>query len=167
MQKVAQRYPKNILKVIKNYPKTLKKNIYIFKKYPKNILKVSKKYPKVIRKVSLKYSESLQKVSLKYIKSIKKEFQKYSNRKHVFFFFLTQAWSDPKKFYPKVRKLQQIKFATKQRKRPIKHMSEKKSRIRETKHLSTDADTSTDTTSVGWTKNSPKPNFFEKWKKII
>ena len=36
-----------------------------------------------------------------------------------------------------------------------------KSRIRETKHLSTDADSSTDTT-VGWTKNSWKPNFFEK-----
>ena len=40
----------------------------------------------------------------------------------------------------------------------------KKSRIRETKHLSTDADSSTDTT-VGWTKNTPKPNFFEKRKK--
>ena len=42
----------------------------------------------------------------------------------------------------------------------------KKSRIRETKHLSTDADSSTDTT-VGWTKNSRKPKFFEKRKKII
>ena len=41
-----------------------------------------------------------------------------------------------------------------------------KSRIRETKHLSTDADSSTDTT-VGWTKNTQKPNFFEKRKKII
>ena len=40
----------------------------------------------------------------------------------------------------------------------------KKSRIRETKNLSTDADSSTDTT-VGWTKNSRKPNFFEKRKK--
>ena len=40
----------------------------------------------------------------------------------------------------------------------------KKSRIRVTKHLSTDADSSTDTT-VGWTKNSRKPNFFEKRKK--
>ena len=40
----------------------------------------------------------------------------------------------------------------------------KKSRIRETKHLSTDADSSTDTT-VGWTKNTQKPNFFEKRKK--
>ena len=39
----------------------------------------------------------------------------------------------------------------------------KKSRIRETKHLSTDADSSTDTT-VGWTKNSRKPNFLEKGK---
>ena len=36
--------------------------------------------------------------------------------------------------------------------------------IRETKHLSTDADSSTDTT-VGWTKNSRKPKFFEKRKK--
>ena len=41
----------------------------------------------------------------------------------------------------------------------------KKSRIRETKHLSTDADSSTDTTVVGWTKNTQKPNFFEKQKK--
>ena len=40
----------------------------------------------------------------------------------------------------------------------------KKSRIRETKHLSTGADSITDTT-VGWTKNTPKPDFFEKWKK--
>ena len=39
-----------------------------------------------------------------------------------------------------------------------------KSRIRETKHLSTDADSSTDTT-VGWIKNTQKPNFFEKRKK--
>ena len=39
-----------------------------------------------------------------------------------------------------------------------------KSRIRETKHLSTDADSSTDTT-LGWTKNTQKPNFFEKRKK--
>ena len=39
-----------------------------------------------------------------------------------------------------------------------------KSRIRETKHLSTDADSSTDTT-VGWTKNTQKPNFLEKRKK--
>ena len=34
-----------------------------------------------------------------------------------------------------------------------------KSRIRETKHLSTDADSSTYTT-VRWTKNTQKPNFF-------
>ena len=40
----------------------------------------------------------------------------------------------------------------------------KKSRIRETKHLSTDADSSTDTT-VGWTKNTQKPKIFEKRKK--
>ena len=39
-----------------------------------------------------------------------------------------------------------------------------KPRIRETKHLSTDADSSTDTT-VGWTKNTPKPKFVEKRKK--
>ena len=42
----------------------------------------------------------------------------------------------------------------------------KKSRIRETKHLSTDADSSTNTT-VGWTKSTPKPEFIEEWKKII
>ena len=40
----------------------------------------------------------------------------------------------------------------------------KKIRIRETKNLSTDADSSTDTT-VGWTKNTQKPIFFEKRKK--
>ena len=40
----------------------------------------------------------------------------------------------------------------------------KESRIRETKHLLTNADSSTDTT-VGWTKNTQKPNFLEKRKK--
>ena len=40
----------------------------------------------------------------------------------------------------------------------------KKSRIRETKHLSTDADSSIDAIG-GWTKNNPKPDFFEKRKK--
>ena len=42
----------------------------------------------------------------------------------------------------------------------------KKSGMRETKHLSTDAESSTDTI-VGWTKNSPKPDYFEKQKKSI
>ena len=37
-------------------------------------------------------------------------------------------------------------------------------RICETKHLSTDADSSTDAIG-GWTKNTQKPNFFEKRKK--
>ena len=40
----------------------------------------------------------------------------------------------------------------------------KKSRIRETKYLLTDADSSTD--AIGrWTKNTTKPNSFEKRKK--
>ena len=39
-----------------------------------------------------------------------------------------------------------------------------KSRIRETKHLLTAADSSTDAIG-GWTKNTQKPNFFEKRKK--
>ena len=39
----------------------------------------------------------------------------------------------------------------------------KKSRIRETKHLSTDADSSTDAIG-GWKKNTPKPDFFKKGK---
>ena len=43
-------------------------------------------------------------------------------------------------------------------------MMQKKSRIRETKHLSTDADSSTDAIG-GWTKNTPKPDFFEKRQK--
>ena len=34
-----------------------------------------------------------------------------------------------------------------------------KSRIRETKHLSTDADSSIDTT-IGWTQNTQKTQFF-------
>ena len=41
----------------------------------------------------------------------------------------------------------------------------KKSCIRETNHLSTDADSSTDTT-VGLTKNTQKTIFFEKRKKL-
>ena len=40
-----------------------------------------------------------------------------------------------------------------------------KSRIQETKHLSTDAKSSTDTTG-GWTKNIRKPDFFDKRKKL-
>ena len=44
--------------------------------------------------------------------------------------------------------------------------SRKKSRIREAKHLSTDADSSINTT-VGWTKNTQKPNFFKKTEKIL
>ena len=39
-----------------------------------------------------------------------------------------------------------------------------KSRIRETKRLSTDADSSTDAIG-GWTKNTPKPDFFWKTEK--
>ena len=42
---------------------------------------------------------------------------------------------------------------------------QKKSRIRETKHLSTDEDSTTDTI-VGWTKNTQKSDCFEKQKKI-
>ena len=41
-----------------------------------------------------------------------------------------------------------------------------KSHVRETKHLSTNADSSTDTT-VGWTKNTQKPEFKKKTEKII
>ena len=44
-------------------------------------------------------------------------------------------------------------------------ISFKKSCIRQKKHLSTDADSSTDTT-VGWTKNTPNPNFLNN-EKII
>ena len=40
----------------------------------------------------------------------------------------------------------------------------KKARIQETKHLSTNGDRTTNTT-VGWTKNTQKPKFFEKRKK--
>ena len=41
-----------------------------------------------------------------------------------------------------------------------------KSRIRETKHLSTDADSSTDTT-VGWTKNTKNTIFLKNGKNHI
>ena len=44
------------------------------------------------------------------------------------------------------------------------HHQYEKCRIRETKHLSTDADSSIDGIG-GWTKNTPKPDFFEKQKK--
>jgi hypothetical protein len=40
-----------------------------------------------------------------------------------------------------------------------KERKEKKTRIRETKHLLTDADSSTDAIG-GWTKNNPKIRFF-------
>ena len=42
-------------------------------------------------------------------------------------------------------------------------MLQKKPRMRETKHLSTNADSSSDAIG-GCTKNTPKPNFFEKRK---
>ena len=50
--------------------------------------------------------------------------------------------------------------------RTLKNLKDvlKKSRIRETKHLSTDADSSADAIG-GWTKNTPKPDYFEKRKK--
>ena len=46
-----------------------------------------------------------------------------------------------------------------------KQLGQEKTRIGETKNLSTDADSSTDTT-VGWTKNTQNPNFLEKRKKL-
>ena len=51
-----------------------------------------------------------------------------------------------------------------QKKTKMQAHKKKKTRIRETKHLSTNADSSTNTT-VGWTKNTQKPNFFFKRKK--
>ena len=44
-----------------------------------------------------------------------------------------------------------------------KYARNKKSRIWEKRHLSTDADSST-YTIVGWTENTQKPDFFEKQK---
>ena len=46
----------------------------------------------------------------------------------------------------------------------VQHCASKRlKKIRETKHIWTDADSSTNTT-VGWTKNTRKPNFFENQK---
>ena len=42
-------------------------------------------------------------------------------------------------------------------------LTKKKSRIQETKHLSTNADSSTDAIG-GWTKHTQKPNFFKNGK---
>ena len=42
----------------------------------------------------------------------------------------------------------------------------KKSHIRETKHLSTDADSSTDAIG-GWTKNTPKSLKYLDWDKAV
>ena len=47
----------------------------------------------------------------------------------------------------------------------VRGIINKKSRIWETKHLLTDADSSTDAIG-GWTKNTLKPDFFEKRKKL-
>ena len=49
--------------------------------------------------------------------------------------------------------------------KPLKY-SFKKSRIRETKHPSTNADSSTNSI-LGWTKNTQKPVFFLNGQKII
>ena len=47
----------------------------------------------------------------------------------------------------------------------LQPLGQKKSRLRETKHLLTDVDSSTDTT-VGWTKNTQKPEFIKNGKII-
>ena len=67
------------------------------------------------------------------------------------------------KFY-QIPPTKPIKVQIRRKIKDKKAVRPKKSRIRETKHLSTDADSSTNTT-VGWTKNTQKPNFFEKRKK--
>ena len=57
-----------------------------------------------------------------------------------------------------------FKFAIDSDKDAYDERRKEKNRIRETKHLLTNAESSTDTT-VGWTKNTQKPKFFEKLKK--
>ena len=47
---------------------------------------------------------------------------------------------------------------------PYESTGDQISRIRETKHLSTDADSITDAIG-GWTKNTAKPDIFENQKK--
>ena len=46
----------------------------------------------------------------------------------------------------------------------LNELLNEKSRIWETKHISTDADSSTDTIE-GWTKITPQPDYFEKREK--
>ena len=60
----------------------------------------------------------------------------------------------------------QTKYSDSEAKCRLSNKHCQKSRIRETKHLSTNADSSTDAIG-GRTKNTTKPNFFEKRKKII
>ena len=63
------------------------------------------------------------------------------------------------------RKAKSMKIISGHTKILLCYYSNKKSRIWETKHLSTDADSSTD--AIGrWTKNTQKPDFFEKRNKI-
>ena len=64
--------------------------------------------------------------------------------------------------------LQKYQATSKQNMQPLhtkksRNISTKQFRIRETKHLSTDADSSTDTI-VGWTKITPKPFFLKNGK---
>ena len=66
----------------------------------------------------------------------------------------------------KIKKVKTKKFNGEYKSLELFDVEAKKSRIRETKHLSTDADSSTDAMG-GWTKNTQKPDFFEKTEKII
>ena len=77
------------------------------------------------------------------------------------FFFFNHVPSQPKKIIKPLHK----KSMQPLRKKILQPLH-KKSRIQDTKHLSTDADSSTDAIG-GWTKNTQKPIFFEKRKKII
>ena len=63
-------------------------------------------------------------------------------------------------FLPNYRQLVENKF------KQFPHENLGKSCIQEKKHLLSDADSSTDTT-VGWNKNTQKPEFFGKTEKII
>ena len=57
-----------------------------------------------------------------------------------------------------------LKWSSDATQKPFGGNRYEKSRIRETKHLSTDANSSIDTTG-GWTKNTQIPKKFEKRKK--
>ena len=121
---------------------TFSSNLRNFEWNPKNPPKSQKKPEKIPKIPKIPKIQKIQKKSKKFKKKIKKPRKKKTKNK---------------KMSKMVKKSENIKNLKKSQKILLK-----KSRIWETKHLSTNADSSTDAIG-GWTKNTPKPLKYLDW----